>query len=90
MQQFNFTGSVVDDDGRVIYRNVWGEIWVRQQGATTNWDGVLEVESGEPISLFTGKLVIDGRSADVFARHVQYGLNVIEFRGNGPPPVDAP
>ncbi len=90
MQQIEFTGRVTDNDGNTVYESVSGTIEIAQRGALKEWSGVLEIESGEPPSLFRGKLVVGDRVADAFATRCDIQSDVILFQGSGPPPVDWP
>ncbi|MDB5387704.1 MAG: hypothetical protein JWM11_3350 [Planctomycetaceae bacterium] len=84
--QYEFTGTVVNEQGVVIFQQVSGVIDFRKDGAFTEWDGWLEVESGEELCMFDGVLVIGDRHGTIGARRVS--VSTIEFRGSGQCPVN--
>ena len=83
MNVTEFTGKVVSGQA-TIYAAVSGHYVIERRGQLLEWYGELTIESGEPPSMFNGRLITDdGKQGDLFAKSMNFGEPTIPFQGTG-------
>ena len=84
-----YSGKVVSESGKVIFRRVTANLVTDASRRFTEWGGILTVVSGEPAGNFTGILVTDcGGRAKISATLAVPGTDQLVFKGEGGLPVE--